>query len=171
MWIRGYKEEIQTMSPSRQIDTVNRTTTGSAATIISRSFAVETRLRRDTSCVWRHFIGEDFCAASMNTRERGEKKGKKEKKEKRRAPRLKKIHRKDIRETQKTRRGLSSIIRPEKAPRAFSSFCARPPPLLLPGPPPPSQRQATSSRAHRKFYYSILINGMTRAASYRQPDI
>lgn len=113
------------MSPSRQIDTVNRTTTGSAATIISRSFAVETRLRRDTSCVWRHFIGEDFCAASMNTRERGEKKGKKEKKEKRRAPRLKKIHRKDIRETQKTRRGLSSIIRPEKAPRAFSSFCAR----------------------------------------------
>lgn len=70
------------MSPSRQIDTVNRTTTGSAATIISRSFAVETRLRRDTSCVWRHFIGEDFCAASMNTRERGEKKEKKEEKKK-----------------------------------------------------------------------------------------
>lgn len=81
-WIRGYKEEIQTMSLSRQIDTVNRTTTGSAATIISRSFAVETRLRRDTSCVWRHFIGEDFCAASMNTRERGEKKRKERKKRK-----------------------------------------------------------------------------------------
>lgn len=147
------------MSPSRQIDTVNRTTTGSAATIISRSFAVETRLRRDTSCVWRHFIGEDFCAASMNTRERGEKKGKKEKKEKRRAPRLKKIHRKDIRETQKTRRGLSSIIRPEKAPRAFSSFCARPPPLLLPGPPPSSQRQATSSRLIENSIILFLSTG------------
>lgn len=106
-----------------------------------------------------------------HAKEGKKKERKEEKKEKRRALRLKKIHRKDIRETQKTRRELSSIIRPEKAPRAFSSFCARPPPLLLPGPPPPSQRQATSSRAHRKFYYSILINGMTRAASYRQPDI
>lgn len=70
------------------------------------------------------------------------------------------IRRKDIRETEKTRCGSSSIIGPEKALLHFLCFtvhhlsCAS-------SPRAPRAPIAPRRQAHRKFYYSILIIRMT----------
>lgn len=82
-WIRGYKEEIQTMSPSRQIDTVNRTTTGSAATINLSLFRggdeiASRHVLRVTPFYRRGFL----CGEYEHTRKRGKKRKEKKKKRK-----------------------------------------------------------------------------------------
>lgn len=147
------KERIQT-SAWRQIDTV-RNTSGSAATIISRSPAFpSTRSRREGRSIATRPAVLSAARISSGEFERQRKRKKERKKTSTEVEsEVERSTGKIYAKRRRTRSGLSSIIRPEKAPRAFSSFRARRP-LPLPLRPPPHPGRP---RRHGLIENSIIL--------------